>query len=345
MKKITLLLVIIFTFLFSTTSWGDWTYVGESDIGRKYYYDKDRVRKNGKVLYFWLLIDLPRPLMETSSVTTHTELDCSIFRYKKLNTQFLRNQMGGGGIINEFTPKDEWIYPKTNSVFESLYNKICKEHQKNYVSLDVIKSEVFYYGNRDGKFGFYTEKWEGLETEENIDYVKYEGDTVNGVPNGQGTFTWTNGKKYEGEFKDGGINGQGTETLPDGDKYVGEWKDSKRNGQGIVTYQNGMKYVGGWKDDKINGQGTLTSQDGTKYVGGWKDDKNQGQGTITFPDGTKYVGEWKNGRRDGQGTYTYDNGDVFEGEFKEGEQFNGTHYDKDRNIKWKKVNGETQYKQ
>ena len=28
MKKIILLLVIIFTFLFSTTSWGEWSYVG-----------------------------------------------------------------------------------------------------------------------------------------------------------------------------------------------------------------------------------------------------------------------------------------------------------------------------
>ena len=54
MKKITILLVIIFTFLFSTTSWGEWSYVTETD-GGKYYYDKDRVRKSGKFLYFWML--------------------------------------------------------------------------------------------------------------------------------------------------------------------------------------------------------------------------------------------------------------------------------------------------
>ena len=61
MKKITILLVIIFTFLFSNTSWGEWTLVSES-VGNKFYYDKDRVRKNGKNIYFWFLIDSLIPL-------------------------------------------------------------------------------------------------------------------------------------------------------------------------------------------------------------------------------------------------------------------------------------------
>ena len=61
MKKITILLVIIFTFLFSTTSWGEWSYVTEDVKGVKNYYDKDRVRKSGKYLYFWELSDYPKP--------------------------------------------------------------------------------------------------------------------------------------------------------------------------------------------------------------------------------------------------------------------------------------------
>ena len=46
MKKTTILLVIIFTFLFSTTSWGEWSYVSKSVEGDKNYYDKDRIRKS-----------------------------------------------------------------------------------------------------------------------------------------------------------------------------------------------------------------------------------------------------------------------------------------------------------
>ena len=31
---------------------------------------------------------------------------------------------------------------------------------------------------------------------------KYEGEIKNGLPNGQGTLTWSNGNKYVGEYKD-----------------------------------------------------------------------------------------------------------------------------------------------
>ena len=33
----------------------------------------------------------------------------------------------GEGEMMDVTPKDEWKYPKPNSVFESSYNKICEE--------------------------------------------------------------------------------------------------------------------------------------------------------------------------------------------------------------------------
>ena len=48
---------------------------------------------------------------------------------------------------------------------------------------------------------------------------------------------------YEGEFKDGKYDGQGTYTWSDGRKYVGEWLDGKQNGHGTVTSPDG-KYVG-----------------------------------------------------------------------------------------------------
>ena len=79
-KKITLLLVIIFTFLFSNSIWGDWSYVVESDICKKYYYDKDRVRESEKYIYFWLLIDFETPNEpRILSKTSYIEVDCLIF--------------------------------------------------------------------------------------------------------------------------------------------------------------------------------------------------------------------------------------------------------------------------
>ena len=129
MKKITLLLVIIFTFLFSNTSWGEWILVLENDSKGKFFYDKDRVRKSGKYLYLWELFDYIKPVDGDLSSTRYTELDCSIFRYKELRIQGYKNSMGEGENTRDFTPKDEWRYPKPNSGFEFMYNKICEEHQ------------------------------------------------------------------------------------------------------------------------------------------------------------------------------------------------------------------------
>ena len=75
-------------------------------------------------------------------------------------------------------------------------------------------------------------------------------------------FTW--------EWKDGIQNGQGTRTWSNGDKYVGEEKDGKRNGQGTYTYKDGRKFIGEWKNgEKWNG--TQYDKDGNiikKYVNG-----------------------------------------------------------------------------
>ena len=101
----------------------------------------------------------------------------------------------------------------------------------------------------------------------------YEGQYLNGEPNGQGTYTYTYGGKYVGEFKNGKQNGQGTYIFASGNKYVGEVKDGKMHGQGTYTYADGDKYVGEYKDGKKYGQGTYTFADGTVARGIWGNDK------------------------------------------------------------------------
>ena len=129
MKKITLLLVIIFTFLFSTTSWGEWNYVSTNVSGSKYYYDKDRIRKSGKFLYVWELIDYIKPIGGYLSSTRYVELDCSILRYKSLKEITYKKSMGEGEMTSDFTPPNEWKYPKPESISEFVSNKVCEEHQ------------------------------------------------------------------------------------------------------------------------------------------------------------------------------------------------------------------------
>ena len=129
MKKITILLVIIFSFLFSTTSWGDWNYVIKTINGIKFYYDKSRVRKNGKYIYFWELSDFIKPLDRSWSSTKYVQLDCSIFRFKWLRIRGYENNMGEGEITRDYTPIDEWDYPPSKSTIGVMYNRICKEHK------------------------------------------------------------------------------------------------------------------------------------------------------------------------------------------------------------------------
>jgi hypothetical protein len=184
----------------------------------------------------------------------------------------------------------------------------------------ILKWGLLYFGFRNGKVGYYTEKWEGVVSKGNQDVAKYEGDIRNGKPNGQGTHTFPDGRKYVGESKNGQWDGQGTITYPDGRKYVGEFKDEEFHGKGTLTRPDGGKYVGEFKNGKIHGQGTYTFEkgkyEGFKYVGEWKDGTQQGQGTDSLPDGSNYVGEWK-----------------------DGERWNGTLYDKEEKIIGKFMNG------
>ena len=242
MKKITLLLVIIFTFLFSNTSWGEWTYVTKDVDGeQKYYYDKDRVRKSGKYHYFWILQDYIKPSeWGDLSSTRYIQLECSIFRHKSLKFQTYNKSMGEGKMTTDMTPPDEWVYPKPDSISEYMNNKICEENNSNK------QKDVLFMGEVNGQMGWV----------ENTDrsYGKYVGEIKNGKPNGQGKLTRNDGEEMEGDWKDGVLHGKGTRTFPVGLKYVGEYKNGIRHGQGTQVHPYGWKYIGEWNNgDMWNG--------------------------------------------------------------------------------------------
>ena len=79
--------------------------------------------------------------------------------------------------------------------------------------------------------------------------------------------------KKRRHFTDGKPNGQGTYTYPDGRNYVGEWKDAKKHGQGTFTYLDGKMYVGEFKNGKWDGQGTFTFPNGNKGIGEFRENK------------------------------------------------------------------------
>jgi len=189
------------------------------------------------------------------------------------------------------------------------------ERSLGKVTIDKKTKGILFRDSPLSKFLSGGKKW--YKTGDEKTQGKYEGDILNGIPNGHGTITTPDGLKYVGEFKDGRRHGYGTSTSPEGSSYVGDWKNGKQNGYG-----------------------TLTTSDAGKYEGGYKDAMPHGYGIYITPDGEKYAGWYKNGLAHGPGTYTYSDGRKFVGEYKNHKKWNGTGYDKNGNIQVKFVNGE-----
>ena len=56
---------------------------------------------------------------------------------------------------------------------------------------------------------------------------------------GEGIFTWEDGRKYHGEYVNDKKCGSGTFEWPDGRKYIGAWENGKQHGEGLYIDRNG----------------------------------------------------------------------------------------------------------
>ena len=116
--------------------------------------------------------------------------------------------------------------------------------------------------------------------EENYTYngcVNYEG-----IPNGKGKFTQSNGLKYDGNFKDWKFEGYGVLTDRSGNVYKGNFVEDKKQGQGELININGNKYIGFFKNDMYSGQGiqTLYFDNQIQVKDGIFKDNNFKEGTM-----------------------------------------------------------------
>jgi len=69
---------------------------------------------------------------------------------------------------------------------------------------------------------------------------------------GFGKYFYVNGDNYEGEWLNHVRHGQGTYTYAaTGTKYVGTWNTGKREGHGELVHAN-HKYVGVFKEDRVS---------------------------------------------------------------------------------------------
>ncbi|MEG4329353.1 MORN motif-containing protein, partial [Microcoleus sp. herbarium5] len=71
----------------------------------------------------------------------------------------------------------------------------------------------------------------------------YEGNFVNGLPDGSGVYVYANGDRYEGQFRKGVPDGRGTFIFKDDARYTGVFQDGTMR-SGTVVFPNGERYVG-----------------------------------------------------------------------------------------------------
>jgi hypothetical protein len=90
---------------------------------------------------------------------------------------------------------------------------------------------------------------------------------------GNGLFKFPNGDQYDGQWVNGKPQGQGTYIFLSGDKYFGGFIAGKREGMGRYVWIKGGIYVGNWKLDKRDGYGKYTWLSSAAYMGYWKDDQ------------------------------------------------------------------------
>lgn len=69
----------------------------------------------------------------------------------------------------------------------------------------------------------------------------FVGDMVEGVRDGHGVYTWSNGASYSGPYAVGKKHGKdGHLTLPDGASYKGTFVNGTIAGEGLMRYKNGV---------------------------------------------------------------------------------------------------------
>jgi len=221
-----------------------WREFGDKDIQAKYKGDVE----NGKP-YGLGLIRFPNGTKSKKWGKYSYVGEWKDGKYHGQGTIISRN---GEETVGEWYYGEPWnvkVYDKEGNIVAKFVNGKIELDQKKGA---FIQSGVFYHGFRNGVYGYYIEKWDGVENTKNKDYGKYEGEMINGKPNGQGTQTWYNGEKYEGEWRKGTPHGQGTQIYLDGEKFVGEfqfgdyWNGTyyDKDGKLIGMFENGEKIWG-----------------------------------------------------------------------------------------------------
>lgn len=132
-----------------------------------------------------------------------------------------------------------------------------------------------------------------------------------GVLNGRGKrFCGKEGDSIaEGEFDEGLLNGQGQVTSSQGDLYIGVFEkgdlkvgeiillngkiEKQINRRSIIEYSGKMTFQGSFKNNELHGQGNIKFSNGDVWHGEFREGELEGKGWIIFRNGHWYTEKWE----------------------------------------------------
>ena len=155
---------------------------------------------------------------------------------------------------------------------------------------------------------------------------RYEGNFLNGLFHGQGKFEWKQGGSYEGEYQLGEMHGLGTLHYANESKYIGEFINSEFNGTGAYTTVDKRIYSGSFLDGEFTGQGEYSDDTGNKHIGAFINWDYQGKGENTDSYQGRTIGNFVDGQLEGEGEYFGEDGSIYKGEFENGSFSGQGHY-------------------
>ncbi len=126
MKKLSIILILLFSVMFSFNCFAKWEYLTRDINDNTFYLDYERIRKVDNFIYFWVLTNFSSidKFGELSTIY-YREGDCKLFRDRDLEVRGFTKSMGKG-IMKQYKPEiTEFETPFPNTVNERILNVIC----------------------------------------------------------------------------------------------------------------------------------------------------------------------------------------------------------------------------
>ena len=128
MKTLLTIFTLVFTVMFSSTSFAGWKKVTEHVHGNTFYVDFESIRKHDGYVYAWYLQNLLKPTPNGHlSAKAFYQVDCKIIRFKCLSAYFHKEPMGmGTGQVVPITGDSKsWQFPPPDTPEHIVIKSIC----------------------------------------------------------------------------------------------------------------------------------------------------------------------------------------------------------------------------